>query len=69
MFLESKGHKFESETDTEIIAKMVKHIRLEGSEKRNSRIRLKRFHNWLKLQLCFLIGGYHKVRKKGNLTV
>lgn len=26
-FLESKGHKFESDTDTEIIAKLVKHIR------------------------------------------
>jgi len=30
MFLESKGHKFESETDTEIIAKMVKHIRSQN---------------------------------------
>ena len=26
-FLETKGHKFESDTDTEIIAKLVKHIR------------------------------------------
>ena len=26
MFLEKKGHKFESETDTEIIAKLIKHI-------------------------------------------
>lgn len=30
LFLESKGHKFESETDTEIIAKMVKHIRSQN---------------------------------------
>jgi len=26
LFLEKKGHKFESETDTEIIAKLIKHI-------------------------------------------
>ena len=25
------------------------------------------FHNWLKLQLCFLIGGNHWVRKKVNI--
>ena len=25
-FLENKGYKFESETDTEIIAKLIKHI-------------------------------------------
>ena len=27
MFLVSKGYKFESETDTEVIAKLIKHIR------------------------------------------
>ena len=26
MFLQSKGHKFESETDTEVIAKLIKHL-------------------------------------------
>jgi glucosamine--fructose-6-phosphate aminotransferase (isomerizing) len=26
-FLVSKGYKFESETDTEVIAKLIKHIR------------------------------------------
>ena len=30
MFLESKGYKFESETDTECIAKLVKHIRSQN---------------------------------------
>lgn len=29
-FLETKGHKFESDTDTEIIAKLVKHIRSQN---------------------------------------
>ena len=30
MFLESKGYVFESETDTECIAKLVKHIRSQN---------------------------------------
>ena len=30
MFLESKGYQFESETDTECIAKLVKHIRSQN---------------------------------------
>ena len=31
-----------------------------------TRIRVYKFSSWLKLQLCFLIGGDHSIRKKDN---
>ena len=53
---------------------VTKHYRLEIRDwkgifqkkfSKRTRIRVKEFHNWLKLQPCFLIDKDHSVRKKG----